>query len=186
MAPTTNISAQSRSESEPRIGGATAPRDPSVSSSPPSAGEMARPIQHPAGASPLRRLLSEGWLVVRRSVLWSYERGTWQYDLIVLAILAFIFLSPRGWFSDRPTLELSNLRHQQGIVELSRVKGTARYEVDARLVESLNLKAEDAIAIIIRQHVQKPCTVKSIAEYRDRNEILLGYIVVVEDLSKTP
>lgn len=31
--------------------------------------------------------------------LWSYERGTWQYDLIVLAILAFIFLTPGAFFN---------------------------------------------------------------------------------------
>jgi len=51
-------------------------------------------------------------LVVTRSIFWSYERGSWQYDVIVIAILAFIFLSPRSWFNDRPTLQLTDLRHQ--------------------------------------------------------------------------
>ena len=27
-------------------------------------------------------------LAILRTVLWAYERGTWQYDLLVLAILA--------------------------------------------------------------------------------------------------
>ena len=54
-------------------------------------------------------------LVVTRSIFWSYQRGSWQYDVIVIVILAFIFLSPRSWFKDRPTLQLTDLRHQQGI-----------------------------------------------------------------------
>jgi hypothetical protein len=43
-----------------------------------------------------------GWL--RPVLFWSYRRGSWQYDLIVVAILAFIFLTPRSFFSDQPRL----------------------------------------------------------------------------------
>ena len=31
---------------------------------------------------------------------WTYERTTWQYDLMVIAILAFIWLTPPGWLND--------------------------------------------------------------------------------------
>ncbi len=31
--------------------------------------------------------------------LWPYERGTWQYDIIVGLILAFIFFTPRTLFN---------------------------------------------------------------------------------------
>ena len=51
------------------------------------------------------------WGAQATSFFWAYERGTWQYDLIVIAILAFIFLTPRSWFSDRPTLQMTDLRH---------------------------------------------------------------------------
>ncbi|MBM3745284.1 MAG: hypothetical protein FJW34_05765 [Acidobacteria bacterium] len=37
-----------------------------------------------------------------RLILWDYERATWQYDLMVGLILAFIFLAPRAWFRDQP------------------------------------------------------------------------------------
>ena len=57
----------------------------------------------------LERVWEKIKLAILRTVLWAYERGTWQYDLLVFAILAFIFLSPRGWFNDRPTLELTDL-----------------------------------------------------------------------------
>ena len=42
------------------------------------------------------------WRGVKRFILWDYERATWQYDVMVGLILAFIFLTPRGWFRDQP------------------------------------------------------------------------------------
>ena len=133
------------------------------------------------GAPLLRTLGSTIALVAKRSVFWSYERGSWQYDVIVLAILAFIFISPRAWFNDRPTLQLTDLRHQQGIVEMGHLsKRDVRYLVDARLIDSLGIKPEDAIPVILQQHLQKSFTVKSIDPVRDRHQVVLGYTVVVE------
>jgi hypothetical protein len=120
-------------------------------------------------------------LVVTRSVFWSYHRGSWQYDVIVIAILSFIFLSPRSWFNDRPTLQLTDLRHQQGIVEMGRVNKDVRYLVDARLVDSLGQKPDDAIPVILKQHLQKDFTIKSIDAVRDRHQVILGYTVMVEE-----
>ena len=40
--------------------------------------------------------------VLSRIFFWNYERGTAPYDVIVLAIVAFVFLSPRRWFHDQP------------------------------------------------------------------------------------
>ena len=131
--------------------------------------------------SALRTMGAKIKLVVTRSIFWSYNRGSWQYDLIVIAILAFIFLSPRSWFNDRPTLQLTDLRHQQGIVEMGRVNHDVRYLVDARLVDSLGQKPDDAIPVILREHLQKPFTVKTIDAVRDRHQVILGYTVVVEE-----
>lgn len=44
------------------------------------------------------------WRAVKRFILWDYERATWQYDLMVGLILAFIFLTPREWFRDQPRI----------------------------------------------------------------------------------
>lgn len=38
------------------------------------------------------------WRVIKRIVFWSYGRTTWQYDVLCALILAFIFLTPKGWF----------------------------------------------------------------------------------------
>lgn len=42
--------------------------------------------------------------MLKRFILWDYKRGSWQYDVIVGLILAFIFLTPRDWFGDRPRM----------------------------------------------------------------------------------
>ena len=39
---------------------------------------------------------------LKRFVLWDYARASWQYDVMVGVILAFIFLTPRSWFRDQP------------------------------------------------------------------------------------
>jgi hypothetical protein len=38
----------------------------------------------------------------KRFLLWDYPRASWQYDVIVLLILGFIFLTPREIFRDQP------------------------------------------------------------------------------------
>jgi len=39
---------------------------------------------------------------MKRFLLWSFDRGSVQYDVICGAILAFIFLVPSTSFNDRP------------------------------------------------------------------------------------
>ena len=38
--------------------------------------------------------------VLWNAFFWTYERATWQYDLMVIAILAFVWLTPPGWLGD--------------------------------------------------------------------------------------
>lgn len=40
----------------------------------------------------------------KKIILWNYERGTWQYDVFCLLIVAFIFLTPKIWFSNSENL----------------------------------------------------------------------------------
>ena len=39
---------------------------------------------------------------MKRFLLWSFERGSIQYDVICVVIIAFIFLTPPAAFNDRP------------------------------------------------------------------------------------
>src|SRR6266478_1380399 len=40
-----------------------------------------------------------------RTFFWSYERGSWQYDVAVILILVFVF-TPKNWFHDQPQVGL--------------------------------------------------------------------------------
>ena len=135
--------------------------------------EAARPPLVGAGAK-LRTIL-------RRSIFWSYERGSWQYDVIVILILAFIFLS-HPLFKDQPVLELTNLRHVSGVVQLSHDETSHTYQIDARLLESLNAPTERAAETILEKSLNRQVKVKSVEEIRDRkdSQVVLGYRVQVE------
>ncbi len=38
---------------------------------------------------------------IKNVLLWSYERGTWQYDLLCLLVILAVFLVPSKYFGDR-------------------------------------------------------------------------------------
>lgn len=40
-------------------------------------------------------------ITLKKILFWSYERGSWQYDVMCVLILAFIFLSPNRIFQSR-------------------------------------------------------------------------------------
>jgi len=119
------------------------------------------------------------------AIFWHYERGSWQYDVICAVILAFIFL-PRSWFHDRPQLQLSDLRHVQGVMEVGHIRNEHTYQIDARLVDSMVEdkltgveKPEDAIRSILQRRLKRSPLLKSFEPIRDKNNVILGYTVVV-------
>lgn len=119
-------------------------------------------------------------LVVSRAVFWSYDRGSWQYDIIVLLILAFIFLSPKWWFHDRPQLQLADVRHLPGIVELSHGRESWTFQIDARLVPSSNgAQAEQSIRKLLQPRLRSSFSIVSVAPIHDGRGVVLGYNVVV-------
>jgi len=36
---------------------------------------------------------------IKKIFLWTYERNTWQWDMLCALILVFIFLTPKSWFT---------------------------------------------------------------------------------------
>jgi hypothetical protein len=70
--------------------------------------------------------------IFSRIFFWSYERGSWQYDLAVIAILVFVLLTPGRWFHDQPTHEVPTASAR---VELLSETGNRQvYKVDARIL----------------------------------------------------
>ena len=73
------------------------------------------------------------WRAIVRIIFWSFERGTWPYDVAVVLIVAFVLLTPRSWFNDRIPAEppAPAIVHLQGPAPSD---GVEVYRVDARLV----------------------------------------------------
>jgi hypothetical protein len=121
-------------------------------------------------------------LIAHRSILWTYERGSWQYDVICAIILAFIFLTPPSWFHDKPTLGLTNLRYAHGVIQLGRSHDGWHYLVDSRLVAAMTpLKPNEAIRQILQERFHRPVQLKSVTILFDKNNVILGYTVVFSE-----
>lgn len=74
------------------------------------------------------------WRAIVRVVLWSYERGTWQYDLAVIVILIFVLLTPRSWFNDQPVVGMPAGPEQVQLLVDSDGGHRQVYRVDARVL----------------------------------------------------
>lgn len=136
------------------------------------------------GAS-LSSPMSNWWprikVVLERSAFWAYERGTWQYDIILLVILAFIFLTPLRWYRHPPKLETSTIWQEQSFVEVGRGKDGWRYLIGARLVNCAPPQpCDDIVREALRRRLNGPFKVKSIDAIRDRNNAFVGYAVLVD------
>ncbi len=68
--------------------------------------------------------------IFSRIFFWSYERGSWQYDVAVILILVFALLTPRIWFKDQPQVGMPANSDQVKLISQS---GTTEiYQVDSR------------------------------------------------------
>jgi len=67
--------------------------------------------------------------VLKRFIWWDYPRGSWQYDVMVGVILAFIFLTPREWFRDQPRIPTAS-----SIAMLPTEKGSLEFFVNPELL----------------------------------------------------
>jgi len=73
------------------------------------------------------------WSLIKSFILWSYERGTLQYDVMVTLILLFVFLSPRFInFNDRP---VERNPHSSGVLVYPDGKGEFIYQVEGSAVQ---------------------------------------------------
>ena len=57
--------------------------------------------------------------MIKNIVWWAYERASWQWDVLCLLILAFIFLTPKEWFEKRERLTTQTELSAVKVVEVS-------------------------------------------------------------------
>lgn len=48
--------------------------------------------------------------IIKRIVLWDFARASWQWDVLCLLIIFFIFLTPKGWYANKnPSVPIRTL-----------------------------------------------------------------------------
>ena len=53
---------------------------------------------------------------LKKIFFWNYPRNTWQWDLLCVVILIFIFLTPNRWFT-RVGERAQGMMHQSRVVQ---------------------------------------------------------------------
>lgn len=115
-----------------------------------------------------RGLLREIW----GFVFWTHERGSLRYDVMLALILAFIFLTPRSFFRDRPEPAAP-----EQIVALDR--DAFRLEAATLGREQRNL--EGAAQRLLRAFTGKPVRVRRLRPVWNDDGRLVAYEVWIEE-----
>lgn len=109
---------------------------------------------------------------IKKTLNWSYERGSWQYDLLCLLIIAVIFLVPGRLFSerDRGGLAASTAPIPVEIGEITQI------EVEAeRLKQFLERNQQpalvefpvEALGFYLREQYNRPVRILRYDQYLD-------------------
>ena len=118
------------------------------------------------------------WKKIRSVIFWEYERGSLQYDLMVTAILAFIFLAPlKVDFKDKP---VERNPHQTDVVVQPDGPGRWVYQVEAAavMVSGSGEAAVEAALLRVIEPIAGEVTIVRSERVYDRGR-LVGYKVWV-------
>ena len=133
-------------------------------------------LQHSAAepAVPVHRV----WRTIRGFILWSHERGTVQYDVMVTLILVFVFFSPRLInFNDRP---VERNPQGSGVLVYPDSSGEWVYQVDAKAVSG---RDDDAVRAQLLRVIEPISGSVSISRYEpvpDKKGKVIAYKVWAE------
>jgi hypothetical protein len=75
---------------------------------------------------------------LRRLIFWDFPRTSWQWDIIVTLILAFIFLTPRDLFRDQPRAASIQMLQQGFLIEPRLLTNVAKADLPEKAAELVN------------------------------------------------
>lgn len=122
--------------------------------------------------------MSEIWRTIRGYILWSYERGTIQYDVMVTLILLFVFLSP-VWinFKDKP---IERNPHPTGVMVVPDAGGGFIYQIDASAVSGGNASQVKEQLLRIIEPISGEVSISKFEAVPDKSGRVLSYKVWVQ------
>jgi hypothetical protein len=104
---------------------------------------------------------------LRRLIFWDFQRTSWQWDIVVTLILAFIFLMPRDLFRDQPrAASIQMLPAQQGFL------------IEPKLLANVpEAERPQKAAELVNQRFKTHTTITHVAPVRDEAEgEITGYM----------
>jgi hypothetical protein len=115
------------------------------------------------------------WRTIRGYILWSYERGTIQYDVMVTLILLFVFLSPY-WinFKDKP---VGRNPHLSGVVVTRDAGGGFVYQIEGAAVSGKDEIAVQEQLLRIIESISGEVSITKYETVKDRSGHVLSYKV---------
>jgi hypothetical protein len=119
--------------------------------------------------------------ILSKTFFWSYERGTWQYDIAVILILVFVLLTPRHWFRDQPE---SAGRATAGQVQLLfKDANRLTYRVDARVLTPPKFALQSDLRTALQQALPElrsgNFSISKIEPVRDEQGLVVAYQVEI-------
>jgi len=128
-----------------------------------------------AGASPVP--MNAIGRTIRDYVLWSYERGTIQYDVMVTLILLFLFLSPYFIkYNDKPVQHNANAA---GVTINTDGQGGFIYQIEGSAVSAKDDGAVRAQLLQVIEPISGEVDITRVEPVRDRWGHVLSYKVWV-------
>ena len=117
--------------------------------------------------------------ILSKTFFWSYERGTWQYDVAVILILVFVLLTPRTWFRDQP--EAAGPAAAGQVQLLSSDGNRQTYRVDARVLTPPKFALQSDLHTALQQALPElrngNFSISRIEPLRDEQGMVIAYQV---------
>ena len=111
--------------------------------------------------------------MLKRFILWDFPRASWQYDVVVGLILAFIFLTPRDWFRDQPRIPQAS-----NVAMLPAENGSSVFWVEPDLLNGVPEAQQPAklTGILRARTSNRNLTVTRLEPVRGSENELQGYL----------
>ena len=122
--------------------------------------------------------MKRAWRTLRDYVLWSYERGTIQYDVMVTVILIFVFASPLAInFKDKP---VEHNPHRTGVVVIPDGRGGFIYQIEARAIAAGDEETIQAEMLSVIEPISGEVSISHYEAVRDGAGSIVAYKVWVQ------
>lgn len=105
---------------------------------------------------------------MRSLLFWEFPRASWQYDIVVVLILAFIFFTPREIFRDYP-------RAAQ-VVQVPTENGAQVFWIEPTLLPSESSLHKQTAEKLIRSRTGKAIQVHRVEPMTNAEQDVMGYM----------